>query len=165
MRFSDFKGRPVVSVTDARRLGFVDTLMLDRATQQILGLRIRQGGLISHHDFLLLRDVRSVGGDAVTVDDPSNVNEQSKFPELEGCADLGSVLGGRVLKEDGHLLGSVSDVEIAGDASAITGYMIGMNLLERLRRHEEHVIPATEVKSLGDSLVVVSNAVKVDGAG
>ncbi|GAC1518583.1 MAG: hypothetical protein NVS2B16_24040 [Chloroflexota bacterium] len=156
MKFGDLKNRPVVSVADARRLGYVETLLLDLDSQKILGLRVRQGGLLTHRGAVLLHDVKAVGDDAVTLEDASRLNSENKFSEFKNCSDLGPILGARVLTESGTVLGSVADVDVDLQAGTISGYVLGGNLLDRVRG-QEHVIQPATVKTIGDKMIVVAN--------
>ena len=161
MKFGELKNRAIVSVADARKLGYVDSLLLDLAHQRILGLRVRSGGLLTHHEAILLQDVQSVGHDAVTVQDASKLNAESKFSELHGSTEVTQLIGARVLNENGRELGTIADVDVDLDGATVSGYLLGANLIDRVRRHE-HVVSPSAIRSFGDKLIVVSNEVAVD---
>jgi uncharacterized protein YrrD len=157
MRWKELKDRPVVSVAGAERLGFVDDLFLDSAGRMVLGLGVRRGGLLTHREAMMLRDVQAVGGDAVTVLDASKLNKEASFSELESRSQASRIIGSRILTEDGQEIGTVSDLVMDLEQSEVTEYRVGGSLLDRFRG-EERFIPITAVKSLGDGLIVVDNA-------
>lgn len=161
MKFGDLKNKPVVGVADAHRLGYVETVLLDLNGLRLLGFRVRSGGLLTHRDAVLLADVKSVGDDAVTVEDASRLNAEGKFAELKNSTDIERLIGARILNETGHVLGTVADVDIDLEAATVTSYLLEGNLIDRVRR-QEHVIPTSETKSIGDKLIVVGNEVTVD---
>lgn len=155
MRFHDLKGRNVVGVAEAHELGTVNNLVLDLQTQSILGLLVKTGGLLSRDQAVPLGDVNAIGADAVTVEDASKLNGQSKFADLKGKPTMDVVLGANVMSEDGAKLGSVSDVELDVGAGRITEYILSEGLVDRLRG-DEHYIPSSSVKSVGEKLIVVA---------
>jgi uncharacterized protein YrrD len=128
MRFGEVKNRPVVSVAGAEKLGFIDDLLLDTAAHQVVGFRVRQGGLITHREALLLHD--SMTGNRV--------------------------IGSRVMTENGANLGNVSDIDADFATGQVLGYALVSGLMDRLRRQDE-MVPVAAVKSIGDNLVVVGN--------
>ena len=157
MKLSELKGRPVVSVEQAHKLGEVDNLVVDLATKSILGLIVRTGGFIGSRQAVLLREVKSIGQDAVTVQDASKLNGQDKFSELKGKPTADALLGAKVMTESGTQVGSVTDLTLDITDAQITEYILGEGLFDRLRG-QEHFIPASSVRSLGVHLVVVADS-------
>jgi len=156
MRFGEVKNRPVVSVAGAEKLGFIDDLLLDTTAHQVVGFRVRQGGLITHREALLLHDVKAIGLDAVTIEDPSKLNADQKFLELHDSMTGDRVIGSRVMSENGSNLGNVSDIDADFATGQVLGYALVSGLMDRLRRQDE-MVPVAAVRSIGDSLVVVGN--------
>jgi uncharacterized protein YrrD len=157
MRVGEIKGEPVVSVASAERLGVVEDVYLDSAQHRVLGLRVRRGGLLPHHEAVLLGDVTSIGRDAVTLPDAGRLNQQDKFTELQGALLGGQVIGSRMMSENGHELGTIADLDVDFATGAVERYLLAGSVLERLRR-EEHGVAVNLVKSIGEKLVVVDNA-------
>ncbi|MBV9280546.1 MAG: PRC-barrel domain-containing protein [Chloroflexi bacterium] len=145
-----------MSVNSAEKLGFVDSLYLDLANHRVLGLRLRRGGLLTHHSALLFSDVKSIGKDALIIDDPGRINDEGRFTTLEGAAGLDAIAGARVLSEGGREVGTVSDLDFDPDTGKISGYVLAAGFLDRLR-HDERVLPASDVKSAGNKLLMVGD--------
>ena len=104
MKASDLKGRAVVVLSDAVKVGHVDDLLFDAQYREVLGLRVKKGGLLSESEALLRSNVASVGADAVTVPSPDVINAENRFQELTGAATLTQAQGTRIVTEGGTLL-------------------------------------------------------------
>jgi sporulation protein YlmC with PRC-barrel domain len=63
-----------------------------------------------------------------------------------------------MLTEHGHEVGTISDLDIDFATGAVTAYVLSGSLLDRLRK-ENHTVPVSAIKSIGEKLVVVSNDV------
>lgn len=156
MKWTEIKDRPVVSVAEAEKLGFVDDLLLDPAGKRVLGLRVRRGGMVTHREALLLSSAQAIGEDAVTVQDGSALNKESAFSDLRDSVAATAITGSRMLSEDGREIGNVGDLVFELPSGQVSEYLLSVGLLDRLR-HEEHGVPVAAVTSLGNGLVVVQN--------
>jgi sporulation protein YlmC with PRC-barrel domain len=146
-------------VTDAGELGSVDDVQLDLARQQALALAVKVGGgLFPGHKAVLLQDVKSVGQDAVTLQDASKLNDIKAFPSLQSATAATDLHGFRVITETGTEVGTVADVDVSFPDGAIAGYVLAGGLLDRLQ-HQEHLVPTSTVKSFGEKLIVVTDDV------
>ncbi len=158
MKWSDLKGTSVVNVGTAEKLGSIEDMLLDGAGKRVLGFRVRSGGgLRTHHEAMLLSDVKSFGDDAVTIDDQSRLNREDTFSDLRDSLTASGIVGSKVMTEDGQQIGSISDLSADMDAARVTDYQMGAGLLDRLRG-QDHIIPVDAVRSIGDGLVVITNA-------
>lgn len=157
MKFHDLRGSRILSVEAAEQLGTVDDLFMHLNDQLVVALRVKTGGVFGGHKALLLQDVKSIGRDAVTVDDASKLNDLDAVPALQDAASRDAVEGARVISEGGTDIGTVSDIDADFTSGAIHGYVLGSNLLDRLQ-HREHLIPAATVRSIGHKTIVVSES-------
>ena len=66
MKFSELKGRAVVNLEDARKIGTIDDLMVDAESHHIVGIKVRTG-IFHEPQIIPVADVKNVGGDAVTI--------------------------------------------------------------------------------------------------
>jgi uncharacterized protein YrrD len=146
----------IISVSDASKLGFVDSLFLNLSSQHVLGLRTRTGGITTQYRAILLRDVKAMGRHVVTVEDPSKIGEAGRYPELQGSAETAVIIGARVVTEDGTVIGTAADIDFDPQSGAIQHYILATGMLERLRR-TERTVPVGAVRSVSANLIVVRN--------
>src|SRR6059058_5439314 len=69
MKFSELKGRAVVSLDSATKLGEVEDLLLDTDSRETIGVKVKTG-LFGGTLVVPIAQVKSVGPDAVTVTGP-----------------------------------------------------------------------------------------------
>jgi sporulation protein YlmC with PRC-barrel domain len=154
MKWSDLKDKPVITVAGGERLGFVDDLLLDAGGRQILGLRTRTDGLLTRHAAMVWGSVHAVGEQAVTVRDASALNEEASFSDLKDARPAEGIVGSRVFTVSGQELGRVVDLCLDLSSRKVLSYALGVGIIDRLRG-EERLIPVTQVRSIGDDVVVV----------
>src|SRR5690349_1180454 len=66
MKFSELKGRAVVNLEDAKRIGTVEDLMVEPGSHRIVSVKVRTG-MFQAAQVIPVTDVKNVGGDAVTI--------------------------------------------------------------------------------------------------
>ncbi|MGH2502947.1 MAG: PRC-barrel domain-containing protein [Ktedonobacterales bacterium] len=106
MRADILKGRAVVTLANAARIGHIDDVLHDADDRTVLGFLVKAGAL-HRAEGLPHRSARAIGADAITVDDHSAVNSLDHFSELAGAPQIG-------VEE----VSRVGDVMIVPDADA-----------------------------------------------
>jgi sporulation protein YlmC with PRC-barrel domain len=66
MKYSELKGRAVINLEDASKIGEVEDLLVEPGSHRIAGIKVK-AGLFSPVQHVPAADIRSVGPDAVTV--------------------------------------------------------------------------------------------------
>lgn len=158
LKASELRGRVVLTLSDAAKVGHVDDVLLDATYRTVLGFRIKKGAF-SQTEAVLRSNVAAVGRDAVTVSSPDVINMQDRLEELSGASALAVAQRTKVVTEGGELLGTISDVEIDAEALSVTSYVLDASLWQRLR-HQEPTFGAQHVVKLGEGgIMIVANAV------
>lgn len=158
MRADELKGRAVVTLADATKIGRIDDVLFDKNYRTVLGFRVK-AGMLSHAEALPRAGVSAIGPDAVTVADQSAVNNEDRFAELAGSLSLDSAQRMKVVTEGGELLGMVKAVELDDAAEHVQAYTLDAPLLDRMRGRAPQ-IHAEDVTRFGaDGIMIVSNAV------
>src|SRR5919201_1923311 len=88
VKASDLKGRAVVTLSDAIKVGRVDDVLFDAEYRQVLGFRLKQRRF-SRSEAVSRDNVTGVGRDAVTVRSPDAINVEDRLADLAGAASLG----------------------------------------------------------------------------
>lgn len=160
MRADELKGRAVITLTDAAKLGHIDDVLFDTDYRNVLGFRVKSGAL-SHAEALPRASVSAIGADAITVTDHSAVNSEDRFTELRGALTLDNAHATKVVTEGGELLGAVRAVELDDTAEHVLAYTLDAPLLDRIRGRAPQ-IRANDVERIGaDGIMIVPNAVGV----
>lgn len=149
----DLKGRAVLTLSDATKVGTIDDVLYDAEFRQVLGFRIKKS-TFSGAEALLRENVASVGRDAVTIATPEVINTENRFPSLANAATEGQGRGTKVVTEGGEFLGTVEDLEIDDQAQTVIGYLLTTSLIDRLR-HRQPEIQAQQVVRLGAGGIMI----------
>src|SRR5688572_3849591 len=160
MQADELKGRGVLALSNAEKIGQVEDVLFDAQFSQVLGFRVRRGGLFAKAQALLRDSVTSVGADALTVPSPDVINDEERIAELAHAATLSQVERTQVITESGDLLGTIAHLEMDDDARKVTAYVLSSSLRERMMRHDTESIKADEVLRLGEGgIMVVADSV------
>lgn len=147
MKFSELKGRAVVSLEDAKKIGEVEDLMVEPDSHHIVSIKVRTG-LFHAAKLVPVNDVKNVGADAVTISagatpannpgDDANLDSSSDADQsgTEQSASTGSpersqppieitsILGKKVVTDAGTMVGELRDVLFDWVGLTITGYEV-----------------------------------------
>jgi len=116
------RGIAVVSVQEARKLGTVDDVLLDLQRHRLGGVTL-QGGLFRGGPTVEWSAIRSVGQDAVMVDDSGAVAAplDAKHSAL---VRLTALRGTKVVTDMGDLAGTIAEVEVDPASGAVAAYTV-----------------------------------------
>ena len=160
MRADELKGRAVLALSNAEKIGRVEDVLFDAQLRRVLGFRVERAGLFGKAQALLRGSVTAVGGDALTVQTPDAINDEARFAELASASTLSQVQRTKVVTVGGELLGTVAHLEIDDDARTVTGYALASSLVDRVLRHDAESVSPDEVIRLGEGgTMVVPDAV------
>lgn len=163
MKLSEIKAKPVVAISDARRVGAVADVLVDPMFRRLTALRIKSDGP-GHDSIVAIENVRGIGPDAVTVPSPDVLLLPERAPHLGGFPSLYSAINSRLLSERGQVLGRISEVHFDPATRQVQSfeYMAGTidTLLGRPRRVE-----SADVISVGPGVVTVRVPAPVSPSG
>lgn len=150
MRLSDLDGLKVVSRFSAEDAGTVKDVLVDARTQQVLALRVgkRHAQLVDWSALTGLGPDAAVVGEEAALRDPADEREQAF---LKGHLSL---LGKRVLSEQGNDCGTIRDA----DLDETSGRLLAVHV-------EQGTIAASRLWSLGSFALVVTSDASADIAG
>lgn len=163
-----YLGMPVISLAEGQQLGSVKGLVVDPVEKKVAALIIEQKGWFSEQKFAPYGKVRSVGNDAITIDQSVVVEKGSSLPEiLKLYKDKAGILGCKVLVENGSQLGVVDEYYVDEITGEIVGLELSGNFFNSLIKGKTF-LDITYVKTIGKELVVttleaIDNLIKVDG--
>ncbi|MDQ5825692.1 MAG: PRC-barrel domain-containing protein [Chloroflexota bacterium] len=129
MKFSELKGRAVVSLEDASKIGEVQDLMIEPGTRRIISLKVKTG-MFSSARLVPATDVKNVGADAVTIsahaastaDQQGHANGSTEG--TQALVKLTGILGNKVVTDAGTFVGELHDILLEWVDLTITGYEV-----------------------------------------
>jgi uncharacterized protein YrrD len=153
MRARNLMGRDVVTISDAGKVGAVNDVLFDATGRDVIGFRVRRGRF--GRGAGLVRDqVAAIGPDAIMVAAPTALNDLKRLPAQADALRLDKLRGTTVVTEAGEVLGTVSDLEVDGQAQHVLAYVLRGTLMQRMR-HRQPAIPVWQVTHRGDRGLMV----------
>jgi sporulation protein YlmC with PRC-barrel domain len=173
LRGKELRGRAVVDLDAAEKVGGLVEIVLDPASQRVAGLIVSQqpGGLGKGRQLVLPAPaVRAVGPDAITV--RRGCEPGFELWQLSGLPRLSQLIGRKVVSYSGSLLGTIDDVLIDDTDGRILGYALGkqkpLQGLERWLAGEtksplDYVRADADLR-IGPTMIIVPDEAVVRGA-
>jgi len=147
------RGMAVVSVQQAEKLGVIDDLYVDLPHHRLGGLLLR-GGLFRGGPTVTWSAVRSVGKDAVTVDD-STVLSDPGADQPTSWVRLTTLRSTKVVTETGDLLGTISGVDIDPESGKVLHYAVAAAREGLFRAGEHSIVSPAAIVGVGAGLLTV----------
>ncbi|HEV7216833.1 MAG TPA: PRC-barrel domain-containing protein, partial [Chloroflexota bacterium] len=125
IRATTLRGRSVVDLDSAAKLGQLDELILDPEGRRVAGLVVSQGQSLlgdRHERLLPASTVHAIGPDALTVH--GSGAESLDERRLAGLPRLSGMTGRKVVTHNGRMLGVIGDVLIGPEDGGIIGYAL-----------------------------------------
>lgn len=164
MKFSELKGRAVINLEDASKIGEVQDLMIEPGSRRIISLKVKTG-MFSAAELVPATDVKNVGADAVTIsvnaghasqagttsEQQANGNGNGSPEGEQALVKLTSILGNRVVTDAGTFVGELHDILLEWVDLTITGYEVRESGL--FAKTQEFA--ATPDVSYGDKMITI----------
>ncbi|SKA04657.1 PRC-barrel domain-containing protein [Selenihalanaerobacter shriftii] len=146
---------PVINLQTGKEVGSVEDITFDPETKSITGLIIDGGSWLQGKQMIPYDELHSIGEDAVTIEDESAVTKRDKNKEcLNGAA--GSVIGIRVVTNDGKELGNIEDIILDPINGQLDAYELTDGLVQDILEGRGLLNISNDLK-YGEDVVIVSN--------
>lgn len=152
-----FESMPVISLEEGQQIGHVKSLVIDPAGKKVAALIIEQKGWFKEQRFIPYHKVKSAGSDAVTIEKTANVERATGLPDIVKLTrEKVSIIGARLVAEDGTLLGHVDEYYVDLATGTIAGLEFSGNLLNNFIKGRAF-LDTIYVRTLGKEVVIVTN--------
>ncbi len=121
---TQLRGRPVIDLETASKLGTVAEVLLDPDRRRIAGLDVSHGSSLlggGSRELVPASSIEAFGDDAITVRRGAAA-PASEQPE--GLLPFSKLAGRKVVSFGGRLLGTIDDVAVEAASGRITGYTL-----------------------------------------
>ncbi len=159
---------PILSLDEGLQIGTVKSLVVNPDKMEIAAVVLDQRGWFREHKIIPYSKIKSIGTDALTIDQSSNVQKPVNLPEiLKLIKERANPIGARVISENGTVVGLVDEYYIDEDTGKIVSLEISGKFLESLFKGKA-LLSAENVRTMGVHAIVVKNGAeaqleKIDG--
>lgn len=120
----DLTGKPIISVTDGRLVGYAKDLYINKDLYWVTGIYTGSEGLIGRKDKLIQRDdVVVFGIDAILVKNAEIETDNKELKEVDNWQRLDKLRGRGVDTPGGTKVGTIGDI-IVGEEGEVTGFSL-----------------------------------------
>ena len=148
-------GKPVVAYDSGEEFQTIIDLIFDQKSNQLLGFLVDEGGWFSNALVLPLKNIKSIGADAVIVASRDTIAPASEFPEIESILKRDNILKGtRIMTIDGRDLGTMEDIYFDDRTGAIEGYDVSGGVFADAYSGRSFV-PAPDTLKIGEDIAFV----------
>lgn len=163
-----FISMPIVSIEEGLQIGTIKGLVINPEQMEVAALIIDQRGWFREQKIVPYGKVKNVGGDAITIDQSTQVQKTTSLPEiLKLIREKANPIGTKVIVENGTLVGHVDEYYIDEATGKIVVLEISGKLLDNLFKGKAQ-LAATHIRTMGTDVIVLQNGaqeylIKVDG--
>jgi uncharacterized protein YrrD len=151
----DIIGKPVVSYDMGEKFDAVEDLIFDQDSNQLLGFLVKESGWFSSARVLLLKDVKSIGVDAVITESKAAIVDASQISAVEQILKHNNILKGtRILTMNGRDLGTIIDLYFDERDGKVEGYEVSGGLFADAYSGRSFV-PAPQTLKIGRDVAFV----------
>lgn len=161
-KISSITGMPIYTLDRGKCIGSVKDIVYDGEHSRLVALTVEEPGIISPERRVLPFDqVRSIGRDAVMVENEGVMKAEKDVPELASVvAHKGTVTDKRVITESGNILGSIGDILIDTATGEAVSYEVTGGIAKDIGRGRTYV-GAPKVVVIGRDAVIVPDETEV----
>ena len=152
-------GRSVMTIDGGVQVNKVQDLVFDHDANQVLALLVDEGGWFRSAKVVPFESIKSIGEDAVMVQDETDVvsaRDDSRIAELLDTKV--GLIGTKLLTTEGRDLGKIADVYFEDHSGKVVGYEATGGLFADLSSGRTFV-PAPESIIIGEHAAIVPESV------
>ncbi len=149
-------GLHIVTLDDGKKIGKVHDIIFDPVQNKVRALLLDEGGWFSSSKIIAIEDVKSIGADAVIIDNEEVIKKASEVSErVESITkDNNYLTKSKVLTEEGTELGIVTDMLFVLPDGRVTQLEVSEGLLKSLQSGKKY-IAFKDIITVGEDRIIV----------
>ncbi len=159
-RYSEVVGLPVICVDNGRKIGVISDVIFCPKSKEVKALLLERKGCQIRKKAIVLKDILSLGKDAVIVNDCSCARDFKRLEEAECLKEKGSINGLRIYSKSGEDLGIVKDVLFDYRSGTIEGVEVSDSLFYDIMQGRQILPLFGKVEFSEESILVDREAVE-----
>jgi uncharacterized protein YrrD len=157
MTLKDLKGMTVISIEDGTKIGTISRVYVDPTEKRVVGISVDPGSSLLEADSTKLidvSDIRSLGPDALTIEDASKVEGKETNTRWMDLFDMDRMTNDKVVSEGGEHVGGVAAVHFDPQDFTLTAIEVSPGFFKTNR-----LVPIDMVTTIGPDMMIVSDEV------
>lgn len=156
-RSKHFFNLPVFSLNEGQQIGKVRGLVIDPDRKTLTALIIEEKGWFKEQKFIPFSKVHSVGENAVTIEHSNAIQKGASLPDIvKYSKDKISIIGTRLVMENGTILGQVDEFYIGLPDGKITGLELSSGILKNVIDGKAF-LSSEFIRTFGKQVTICSN--------
>jgi len=152
---SDLIGKLIVAYETGERIERVEDLIFDQSGNRVLGFLVDEGGWTRRARVLPLREVQSIGVDAIVVPSKRSIVSADRVSEMKDVLQRNKALRKtKLMTTDGREIGTLEDLFFDDKTGVIEGYEVSGGLFAE-KDSGRGFIPAPETLRVGENIAFV----------
>ena len=159
IKASDIIGLKVVTLNDGKELHSVQDLLFDPQENVVRALLINIGGWFSNDKVLMLRDIHSIGKDAVVIQSERLLTSANRVPKPVTTVAKGEkYLNSRtIITEGGTNMGKISDMDFDPKTGNVIAFEVTPNTLVTTQSGKKY-IKIEDIITVGKNATIVKDS-------
>jgi len=153
-KYSEVVGLPVICIDNGKKIGVIEDVIFCPGKREVKGFLLERRGCQVSKKAILLKDVLSLGNDAMVVNDCSCVTSLKKLELSEKLKDKGEIRGLRIYSKSGEELGIVKDVLFDYSTGFVEGVEVSDGLLQDIVKGR-NILPLFGKVEFGEESILV----------
>jgi uncharacterized protein YrrD len=155
-KYSDVLGLPVISAKDGMRIGVLKDIIFCKDNKGIQGFILEKDNLGFKGNVVLLRNVLSLGNDALIIESPDCLVEYRKFRKACDIQEDVRLRGLKIYTQSGEHIGIVQDVLFDYKTGKVEGVQVSDGLVQDLLMGRK-ILPFLGKVEIGSMNILVEN--------
>ncbi len=158
IKANDVINTKIITLSDGREVGRVKDVVYDPSSHYVRAFLIDEGGWFSDAHVILIRDIHSIGHDAILVKDQSAVQRARDVANPVAAIAKGDtyLTNTKIITEDGKELGQVTDLYFDPKSGQVTEFDVSGGMFSRVQSGNKRVKVADIITIGRDATIVRS---------
>ncbi|HEX3028974.1 MAG TPA: PRC-barrel domain-containing protein, partial [Clostridia bacterium] len=129
-RYSEVLGLPVICVENGKKIGIIEDVIFCPKTKETRAFILQRKGCSIDRKVILVKDVLSLGNDALIVNDCTCAKNFKTVKNSEELKNRGDIQGLKIYSKNGENVGTVKDILFDYRTGTIEGVEISDGLIQ-----------------------------------
>jgi uncharacterized protein YrrD len=168
LKTKDVIGLPVITIKGGEKTNKVKDILYNTQNNSVQALIVDMGSWFGSPKVILIQDIKSIGKDAVTIEDETKISEatdnivdteSTRDPSQETAATIDkdfALVGNRIMTDTGKDLGKIIDLYFEFPNGEVTKMEISRSVTEDLISGTK-VLSMNQVISIGKDCIIVKD--------